>query len=215
MRSTWQPGRRAFEAFSRAVETYNADILPWILYLEGKGRPSTADIAAVARRVRDRCGMPPLIFVDYLQLLAPASDRMTDKQAVDRHVTDLRQLARELKTSVVCISSLNRASYYSGSIGLDDMKESGSLEYGADTVLGLQVRGIKKIIAGASGKGKDSEKAISRAVEAHIDQDKRSERGKREIVVLKSRGYGMPPRHVPLDFCGPASLFYEPDGADD
>lgn len=159
--------------------------------------------------------MPPLIFVDYLQLLAPASDRMTDKQAVDRHVTDLRQLARELKTSVVCISSLNRASYYSGSIGLDDMKESGSLEYGADTVLGLQVRGIKKIIAGASGKGKDSEKAISRAVEAHIDQDKRSERGKREIVVLKSRGYGMPPRHVPLDFCGPASLFYEPDGADD
>ena len=58
-------------------------------------------------------------------------------------MTELRQLARDMKLPVVVISSLNRTSY-SQKLTLGSFKESGSIEYSADVAVALDLAGITK-----------------------------------------------------------------------
>jgi replicative DNA helicase len=58
-----------------------------------------------------------------------------DKQRVDYLVTGLRQLARTLDAPVVAISSLRKGGWDTkGYLGMEELKESASLGYGADVV---------------------------------------------------------------------------------
>lgn len=92
---------------------------------------------AAKKYQEERQGEPPVVFVDYLQLLAPEDVRATDKQNMDFAISALKSLAMELSAPVVCISSFNRSSYKK-SVSLEAFKESGSIEYTADCILGLQ-----------------------------------------------------------------------------
>jgi replicative DNA helicase len=58
-------------------------------------------------------GTPPVVLIDYIQLLASKDPRMTDKQAVDYNVMALKQLSRDCNIPIIGISSLNRDSYRS------------------------------------------------------------------------------------------------------
>ena len=81
---------------------------------------------------------PPIIFIDYLQLLPPLSDQaMTDKQRTDQAVDTLKQIIRQENCTIFIISSLNRTSYNSP-VELTSFKESGSIEYTAELVIGMQ-----------------------------------------------------------------------------
>lgn len=150
--------QQAFDLFSAYAQH--------LFILEGTGNTTAADIRqAVADHVRFT-GKSPVVLVDYLQLLAPGNSRLTDKQAVDRAVLELKQLSRDYKTPVIAISSLNRVSY-TGPITMAAFKESGAIEYSSDVLIGLQL------------KGADTEEAI--------DQAKKQDPREIELRILKNR----------------------------
>lgn len=110
---------------------------------EGSGGMSPEDIAGEVRRFyafrRPTC--PPLVMVDYIQILSAGGGMMSDKQAMDRNITALKQLSRDYDIPLMAVSSFNRMSY-SQSVSMEAFKESGAIEYGADILMGLQSRGV-------------------------------------------------------------------------
>ena len=82
----------------------------------------------------------PVVFIDYAQIIAPISDRKTDKQNVDANITALKRLSRDYGLPVVAISSFNRESYRE-SVSMASFKESGAIEYSSDVLIGLQYNG--------------------------------------------------------------------------
>ena len=166
-------------ALASACNAYARDIAPSMRIIEGIEQPRVTDLRAVVEHMAAHDEKPPVVFVDYLQLLAPRDDRQTDKQAVDANVTALRQLARELGTCVFVISSLNRSSY-AGSVTLEAFKESGGIEYGADVLLGLQPEGMGNI----DQADKEAKARGSRTLKSYASKEAR----KAEIVILKNRG---------------------------
>jgi len=88
-------------------------------------------------------GRRPTVIVDYLQIVAPYNERATDKQNTDKAVLELKRISRDYKLPVVAISSFNRTSYKAEAM-FEALKESGSIEYSADIVIGLQLHGAGK-----------------------------------------------------------------------
>ena len=175
-RAAWSQQRR--EAFEEGVQAYGAAVAPHVEILEGVGRTCALDIAGYAACMAEQ-GRKPVVFVDYLQLLT--SDATQDERlSIARNVSDLRQLARDLDTPVVCISAVRRDAYLMP-VTLASMKESGAIEYGADTVLGLQVAGVDMgQAAGSDRKAKSEADRLSRSGRA-------AEQRNVELVVLKQR----------------------------
>lgn len=85
-------------------------------------------------------GNTPVVVIDYLQILAPYSERATDKQNTDRAIMELKRISRDYKTPVIGISSFNRANY-SVAVTMEAFKESGAIEYSSDVLIGLQLKG--------------------------------------------------------------------------
>lgn len=129
----------------------------------------------------------PVLFLDYLQLVAPVRAGMTEKQTADAAVAMLKQLARRYDMPVIAASSLNREAYRPGSAepGMSAFKESGSVEYSADLLLVLKYR---------------------------TDADKEIKTGPRHLVltILKNR-FGATGESIPLDYEPEKELFR--DGA--
>ena len=201
-RRAWGAGQN--EALSKAVEDYERTIAPHIRILEGNKQPTVADVRAVAAVMAEHDGQAPIVFIDYLQLLAPLSERYdTDKRNADMNVSELRKMARDLKTHVWCISSLNRSSY-SGVISLDSFKESGGIEYGADNLLGLQPRDMAANLEGVA----DSK--MKREADKLIRENKKKAERDCELVVLKQRNGALPDEPLPLTFKPMAAYFMEP-----
>lgn len=129
----------------------------------------------------------PVLFLDYLQLVAPVRAGMTEKQTADAAVAMLKQLARRYEMPVIAASSLNREAYRPGSAepGLSAFKESGSVEYSADLLLVLKYR---------------------------TDADKEIKTGPRHLAltILKNR-FGATGESIPLDYEPEKELFR--DGA--
>lgn len=105
--------------------------------IEANMQCNVSYIADYVQRYIDRTGTRPIIFIDYLQILQPSSARRSDKEKIDENVTALKQMARDFNITVFLISALNRGGYYN-SVGFESLKESGSIEYTADVVWGLQ-----------------------------------------------------------------------------
>lgn len=125
----------------------------------------------------------PVLFLDYLQVVAPARAGMTEKQTADAAVAMLKQLARRYELPIVAASSLNREAYRPGSAepGLSAFKESGSVEYSADVLLMLKYR---------------------------TEADKEPKTGPRHLAltVLKNR-FGATGQAVPLEYEPEKELF--------
>ena len=118
----------------------------------------------------------PVLFLDYLQLVAPPRPGMTEKQTADAAVAALKQLARHYDMPVVAASSLNREAYRPGSVdpGMSAFKESGSVEYSADLLLLLKYR------TDADKERQDSPRRLA-------------------LTVLKNR-FGKTGENIPLDY---------------
>lgn len=201
-RSEW--GEADVVRMRDACEAYSAGIAPRLRIYEGTRQPSIGDIAAIADAMAEHDGEPPVIFIDYLQLLAAQNDRDTDKRAVDRNVMSLRQMARDLKTPVFVISSLNRSSYSEG-VTMDAFKESGAIEYGSDVLLGLQPKGMREHMEGVS------DSRAKREADKLLRESKAGDTRECELVVLKNRNGRVPAKGLPLKFKPVASRFA--DGA--
>ena len=138
-----------------------------IFIIEGVGSIGVTQVReAVEKHIR-LTGRVPVVFVDYLQLLAPANSRMTDKQAVDHAVLELKRISRDFRTPVIVISSFNRESY-KNRVTMSAFKESGGIEFCSDVLIGLQLEGVED---------KDFD----------VDAAKQQNPRKVEAVILKNR----------------------------
>lgn len=192
---------RYAEALEAACNEYSRTVAPYMHILEAVEQPNVNDIRTIAETVKEHAGSYPFVVVDYLQLLAPLDQYTSDKRTVDMNCSALRALARDTGSHVVCISSLNRSSY-SGSISLDSFKESGSIEYSADVLIGLQPRGISQSLKGI----KDAHEAKKRADQI-IDESKSKLDRECELVILKRRNGRIPAEPIPVTFKTQCSMF--------
>ena len=108
---------------------------------EGVGDVGTATIRAKTEQYIKYTGCAPIIVVDYAQILQAPSRGLTDKQAVDVNVVELKRISRDYDTPVISVSSFNRDNY-SAPVNLTSFKESGAIEYSSDVLIGLQFTGM-------------------------------------------------------------------------
>lgn len=184
-RAGWDQDKNA--AFASALNEYAADIAPSLKIMEMKDQPTVLDVRSVVEAMRRKTGQSPVVFVDYLQLMAPAigHERDTEKQVIDRNMMELRHMARDLDTCVFVISSLNRQNYQEGVVQ-ESFKESGSIEYSSDLLLGLQPMGHTEDMDGTPEAQK--KKKARQAIQGY----KSSVERECEVVVLKNRNGGLP-----------------------
>ena len=199
-REAWGPQKNM--AFLEACNRYAGTVEQNLCILEPVNQPSVADIRTAAQAMTDYDGVTPLVFVDYLQLLAAPSDRDDERRATNKNVMELRQMARDLKTTVFVISALNRASY-NDVITMASFRESSAIEYGSDVLIGLQPGFMTSRLAAADDK--------TRALVAKtlVDNNKRIPVRPIELTVLKARGDALPDYPVQLIFDAPMSMFKE------
>ena len=119
------------------------DYFSWgenICITEGIGDVGVVKISEKIKDFRKFKKETPVVVVDYLQIIAPYSDKKTDKQNVDKNITELKRLSRDFDIPVLGISSFNRESY-SAPVSMASFKESGAIEYSSDVLIGLQYKG--------------------------------------------------------------------------
>ncbi len=145
-------------------------------------RADRAGLDTVRDRLREHArvmgGAPPVVFIDYLQILRPddPKGKKSDKQNMDETVSELRRLSKTYQVPIVAISSLNRAAY-NQAIGMDAFKESGAIEYSSDVLMGLEPRHTE---AG------DTPTVRKANIEAYQDMKEKTERELRARI-LKNR----------------------------
>jgi replicative DNA helicase len=85
-------------------------------------------------------GKKPIVFIDYLQIIKPSKKLKfgTEKQCIDDIVGKLKKLSRKFKIPIIVISSFNRENYCKP-VSFASFKESGSIEYTADFLIGLEL----------------------------------------------------------------------------
>jgi replicative DNA helicase len=108
------------------------------LFIDDTPSQSMLRIAANARRLKLRHGLK-LVVIDYLQLIEPENRRDPRQEQVAQISRRLKFLARELHIPVIALAQVNRASEdrQDHRPRLSDLRESGSLEQDADTVMML------------------------------------------------------------------------------
>ena len=172
-----------YKNYSKAeVDTINNAMYKYKTYAgnifinEGIGNIGIEQIRQKITEHKKIRGKTPVIIVDYLQILAPYSERASDKQNTDKAVLELKRIARDEKTPVLAISSFNRGNYSAGA-NMAAFKESGAIEYSSDVLIALQPFGMKE------GE-KEAEKAENAAT---MSKCKASTERKIEAVILKNR----------------------------
>ncbi len=175
------------ETINRAVERYRSYARNIFIH-EGVGDIGTDQIRAEIEKHIRTMGTKPVVVIDYVQILAPADIRATDKQNTDKAVLELKRISRDFKIPVLGISSFNRTSY-KDAVNMGAFKESGSLEYGSDVLIGLQLRG--------AGEG-----------DFDVDAAKQADPRKIEVVILKNRN-GATGKHILFDYYAKFNCFDE------
>ncbi len=156
-----------------------------LVIMEGMGDVTVKRIKAKAKQVEKLYRAAPVVIVDYMQILAPEASYkgLTDKQATDKNVLELKRLSRDLDTPVIAISSFNRDNY-NEPVSLASFKESGAIEYTADVLLGLQLAGMDY---DKSEKPTERAGRINRLRESADLNGKRGKAQDLELKILKNR----------------------------
>lgn len=126
---------------SEAISQYQKEEQHLHIY-EGRYKGERLNVQHIKEIVRSHVAVTkkyPVIFIDYLQIIAPENPlkNETDKQRVDNIVFELKELSRELHIPVVAISSFNRESYFQP-VSMTSFKESGAVEYSSDILIGFE-----------------------------------------------------------------------------
>lgn len=166
-------GKRYIDYSQTERDLINSSIMEYSKYAqniyisEGVGDIGAEQIRETVKKHILFTGKTPVVIIDYLQILAPYSERATDKQNTDKAVMELKRISRDYKTPVIGISSFNRANYKEA-VTMEAFKESGAIEYSSDILIGLQLKGAGK-------KDFDANEA------------KRKDPREIELVILKNR----------------------------
>lgn len=146
------------------------------LHIDDTPRQSMFRIASTARRLKRKHGIG-LIVVDYLQLLEPENRREPRHEQVGQCTRKLKALAKELNIPVLALAQLNRASEERPNMRprLSDLRESGSIEADADTVMLLHRQddapGVIDIIVGKQRNGPTGDVTLAYRKEFMLFED--------------------------------------------
>jgi replicative DNA helicase len=154
------------ELIEKSIKSY-AEYGDNIFMYEGMGDITVETIKDVVELHYRHMREYPVIIIDYLQQIAPMDYKITDKQNIDQITRYLKIMSRDYKTPIIAISSVNRASY-KDKAAMQMFKESGSIEFSSDVLLGLQLEGVGE---------KDFD----------VDEEKSKTVRNVELVVLKNR----------------------------
>lgn len=180
----WETYPEQKENLIKLVEKSMPEDVSNLYIYDGMGSIGVEDIRKRAETYRDILGVPPVIFVDYLQILKPTLERGTDKMNNDYNIVRLKHLSRDLQTPVIAISSTARGNY-GKPIHIASAKETGAIEYTSDVVIGLEFEGIDRK---ADGKMADFDDKKS----LEWQQEKLNEKPRQmQAKILKNR-YGSP-----------------------
>jgi replicative DNA helicase len=158
-----------------------------LFFVYGRDYRTVSAIRETTQNIVNLVGMdkPPLIIVDYLQMLQPPPllNRATEKQVTDYNVLELKDISSHFSTAVLGISSLNRSSY-GYDISDSAFKESGAIEYGCDCLMGLQFSVLEKM--DEDGEYEKGEKVKKLSTKQYEDEKKRPLRYL-QVKVMKQR----------------------------
>lgn len=127
-----------------AKDHYFSNVAPHLFIYEGVGTIGARQIGEKVKAFKELTGKAPVVVIDYLQILAPEDKYLTDKQAVDWNVLELKRISRDYETPIIGVSSFNRENY-SVSVNMTAFKESGAIEYSSDVLIGLQYKEMKDL----------------------------------------------------------------------
>ena len=117
------------------------ETLGLVSLIEGTSQMTVSQVRGRALQVKERAESEQVLIVfDYLQRAAHGKGYEQLRHNVSAMAGELREMANRLESPVIAISSQNRSvgDYgRGGSAQLDSLKESGDLEYAADSVLFL------------------------------------------------------------------------------
>ncbi len=134
------------------------------IYIDDSPGQNMIRIAANARRLKLKHDIK-LIVVDYLQLVEPDNRKDSRQEQVANISRRMKFLAKELKIPVIACAQLNRGveNRTEAEPRLSDLRESGSIEQDADTVMllhrpkdpqtGLDADGILEVIVAKQRNG--------------------------------------------------------------
>ena len=180
------------QTIREAIEKYENQVAPNLYIYEGRyrGERLTAEhIRQIVANHIEATGKKPLIIIDYLQILAPANDRSTDKQATDENVFCLKEISRDYNIPVFAISSFNRENY-TAPVSMQSFKESGAIEYSSDILFGLQYAGMEYLPGEGAEKDKKRAERIRTLIDSNYMKKRNKEPVKIELKCLKNRnGY--------------------------
>lgn len=154
-----------------------------IYITEGIGNVGVDEIRDRVQKHIKLTGKAPVVVIDYLQIIAPADMRATDKQNTDKAVLELKRLSRDYGIPVIGISSFNRDNY-TAPVNLASFKESGAIEYSSDVLIGLQYEGMDYQEGEAE---KAREKRIRELMKQIIADGKSGQPQKIQVKILKNR----------------------------
>ena len=193
-------GKVANEKIMPVVNDYKANEGKYLYMIEGNFDVDVFTIRATVEAHVKNTGRNPVVIVDYLQVLKPIDARMTDKAATDTSVIELKRMSRDYNIPVVAISSFNRASY-STPVSYESFKESGSIEFTSDCVMGIQLKVVSELDHGGKDKDVTNKQIINGA--------KNKTPRELELVILKNRR-GKAWSKIPYEFY--SSFYYFEEG---
>lgn len=170
------------ELIQRSIASYG-EYAKNIYITEGVGNVGIEEIREKVRKHIKFTGKPPVVVIDYLQIIAPADLRATDKQNTDKAVLELKRLSRDYSIPIIGISSFNRDSY-TAPVNMAAFKESGAIEYSSDVLIGLQYEGMD-YQEGEADKARD--KRIRELMKQAVEDGKAGKPQKIQVKVLKHR----------------------------
>ena len=161
----------------KAVEQYQP-IAHNTIIVEGNFNINVISIREYVEQYIAFTGIKPVVVLDYLQILRPINDRLTDKQQVDYNVTELKRISRDYDIPIFVICSFNRDNYTT-TVNFTSFKESGAIEYSADVVMGLQLKVMEEI--------QEMKKPTVSQIRNKINDAKNETPRRVELIGLKNR----------------------------
>lgn len=137
---------RQKQAYRKALETYKNDYADKIIFLDRSFSPNGKQFSIDGLKdyltaYSDKFGDKFVLIVDYLQLFADRKSGMDEKYGIKSTVNGLKDISYKYKTPVVCITSFNRSAY-SEQLSMSAAYGSSGIEYSADYVFGIQLKGM-------------------------------------------------------------------------
>lgn len=170
------------ELIQQSIKSY-AEYAKNIYITEGIGNVGVAEIREKVQNHVKLTGKAPIVVIDYLQIISPSDLHLTDKQATDKNVLELKRLSRDYSIPIIGISSFNRDNY-TAPVNMASFKESGAVEYSSDVLIGLQYDGMD-YQEGEADKAR--EKRIRELMKDAVARGKQGKPQSIQVKILKNR----------------------------